>query len=60
VATCPMCRKKIDENKAVCDNVITRVSQRGVFYTVSYGTKTFCSVECRDKWNDLMNERLRG
>ncbi|MCD6243124.1 hypothetical protein J7K06_05525 [Candidatus Bathyarchaeota archaeon] len=62
MVTCAECGKKINENEAVCDNVIIRVYQRGVFYTVSYGAKMFCSVECRDKWNNRMNalvKRLR-
>jgi hypothetical protein len=57
--SCPICQKVIEKNGGITDNVIVGVYQRGIFYTVSYKTKTFCSIECRDKWNALMADRVK-
>jgi len=56
--SCPICQRVI-ENDGVSDNVIVGLRQYGILYTVSYGTKTFCSMECRDKWNALMKDRVK-
>ena len=58
VQTCPVCGRKIKEGEGVQGVVITEIYTCGVFYSVHHGLKLFCSEECMNKWNMLMNERL--
>ena len=59
VRRCPVCGRNIKEGEGIQANVIIKIHQRGILYSATYGIMTFCGEECRKKWEESMETRLR-